>query len=295
MISMDKCQQFKLFLKSEADRLNLSVNHVYSTFFLRLLLENISKRNVDGSIIVKGSFAQFVYLDKLVRPIVDLDLTSVVSSLEVLPVIMFSVSDHCEMDGLEYSLRRGIYQTPNGIYKIKVSANYGEIAHCISMDYRENHPCIYEMQVRNVPKLFSGDSEYDIVVPSLEETLAEKLCIIAESNKTNLYNTRIKDFYDFYQLMGGSYDFEKFSYYFEKMLGVRQKIRISDVSASHLNDEFINRHRIIWNNTERNMEFYEREIDFAELVYDVSGVLSEQSERIRKGKNKVYTCRDVRK
>ena len=42
-----------------------------------------------------------------------------------------------------------------------------------------------------------------------EEHLAEKLCIVAESNREDILNTRVKDFYDIYKLKGGKYDYER--------------------------------------------------------------------------------------
>jgi len=37
-----------------------------------------------------------------------------------------------------------------------------------------------------MPVIFEGDEEFDILVPSFEEYLAEKLCIIVESNKSDV-------------------------------------------------------------------------------------------------------------
>lgn len=77
-----------------------------------------------------------------------------------------------------------------------------------------------------VPKVFSRDEEYEVVVPSMEETLAEKLCIIAESTKTDVLNTRTKDFYDIYHLHGGDYDLDKFSYILKRCFKIEVKLEI---------------------------------------------------------------------
>ena len=73
-----------------------------------------------------------------------------------------------------------------------------------------------------------------ITTPSFEEYLAEKLCIILESNKTDVLNTRLKDFYDIYELHGGKYDVEKLTEYFKLMLALRAKIRIEDARTDYL-------------------------------------------------------------
>ena len=157
------------------------------------------------------------------------------------------------------------------------------------IDYRENHPCIYEKQVKIVPKIFSIDEEYEVVVPSMEETLAEKLCIIAESTKTDVLNTRTKDFYDIYHLHGGDYDLDKFSYYFEKMLQDRGKVRdIYSLNTDYLNNDFIERHESVWESNKRHYEFLDDDVDLKGAVYYTKSTLNEQFQRIRQGKNKVY-------
>lgn len=136
--------------------------------------------------------------------------------------------------------------------------------------------------------MFEGDYEYEIVVPSIEETLAEKLCIIVESNKPQLLNTRVKDFYDIYQLHGGEYDLDKFSYYFEKMLNDRGKINVGSASTLALNDEFIRSHEMEWEHSKKKYEFLDNDISLYGAVYYTRGVLSEQLQKIRQGRNKSY-------
>ena len=191
-----------------------------------------------------------------------------------------------------FNFRSKPYQKADtGIYKIPLVVDFGKIHQPLNVDYRENHPCIYERQVKYVPRVFEGDYEYEIVVPSVEETLAEKLCIIVESNKPNLLNTRVKDFYDIYELHGGEYDLDKFSYYFEKMLNDRGKVNIGDASTSLLNDEFISSHEQEWEHSRKKYEFLDPDINLYGAVYYTRGVLSEQLQKIRQGKNKSYVLK----
>ena len=143
-----------------------------------------------------------------------------------------------------------------------------------------------------MPKVFLKDEEYEITVASMEETLAEKLYVIAVAkNFTNgTLNTRAKDFYDVYHLHGGNYDLDKFSYYFEKM--VRECGGISDVNslnADYLNQDFIDRHKQIWENNKRKYEFLDNGIDLSGAVYYTRSVLIEQYQKIRQGKNRIYS------
>lgn len=278
-------ESLKAFLKSESKRLGISISKVYSTYFSRLLLESLSNYN-NQEVIVKGSFAQFVHLRKFVRPITDIDLTSVDDHHDVFLVL---VNAMCEKNDIVYNFRHVPYQKEDtGIYKIPLIAEFGKMKQPLNIDYRENHPCIYERVIKTVPPVFLGDTEYNIVVPSIEETLSEKLCIIVESNKPELLNTRVKDFYDIYQMHGGEYDLDKFSYYFEKMLNDRKRIDVSTASTSMLSQEFIKNHEKEWEYSKKKYEFLDDEIDLYGAVYYTRAVLSEQLQKIKSGKNKTY-------
>lgn len=94
----------KNFLKKESSRLNISINNVYNTYFSRLFLERISKYN-NKEVIVKGSFAQFVHLRKFVRPIVDIDLTSIEGHHDPILVMVQAMSDS-HNDDLIFNFRK---------------------------------------------------------------------------------------------------------------------------------------------------------------------------------------------
>ena len=277
----------KAFLKKESKRLGINISNVYSTYFSRLLLDKLSKYN-NKEVIVKGSFAQFVHLQKFVRPITDIDLASVEGHHDPILVLLNAMCDSKNKE-MVFNFRSKPYQKEDtGIYKIPLVVDFGKIHQPLNIDYRENHPCIYERQIKSVPKVFEGDYEYEIVVPSIEETLAEKLCIIVESNKPQLLNTRVKDFYDIYQLHGGEYDLDKFSYYFEKMLNDRGKINVGSASTLALNDEFIRSHEMEWEHSKKKYEFLDNDISLYGAVYYTRAVLSEQLQKIKSGKNKTY-------
>lgn len=291
MNSFNNSASLKAYLNKESKRLNISIGNIYNTFFSRDLLYRLSKIDHSKDIIVKGSFAQFVHLEKVVRPITDIDLTSTINHHNPLILLVNAMCDKASDNDFDYILRGVPKRTSSGIIKIPISAKYEKINHPIGIDYRENHPCIYEKQVKIVPKIFSNDEEYEVVVPSMEETLAEKLYIIAVAKnlKEGVLNTRAKDFYDVYHLHGGSYDLDKFSYYFEKMIndyGLVSDINI--LNTDYLNNDFIEKHEGVWESNKKNYEFLDDDVDLKGAVYYTKSTLNEQYQRIRQGKNKVY-------
>ena len=291
MNNFNNSASLKAYLNKESKRLNISIGNIYTTFFSRDLLYRLSKIDHSKDIIVKGSFAQFVHLEKVVRPITDIDLTSTINHHDPLILLDNAMCDKASDNDFDYILRGVPKRTNSGIIKIPISAKYEKINHPIGIDYRENHPCIYEKQVKIVPKIFSKDEEYEVVVPSMEETLAEKLYIIAVAKnlKEGVLNTRAKDFYDVYHLHGGSYDLDKFSYYFEKM--INDYGLVSDINAlntDYLNNDFIEKHEGVWESNKKNYEFLDDDVDLKGAVYYTKSTLNEQYQRIRQGKNKVY-------
>lgn len=287
MVKIYSDEQLKNFIKKEAKRLNISVQNAYNTFFSRLLLYNLSKKDKEKSILVKGSFAQLVHLNKMVRPITDIDIASIKTHHDPLVTLVIAMCD--ETQNITYDLRNKPKQTGTGIYKIPICAQIGKINHPIGIDYRENYNIIYKDEVKTVPKIFIDDAEYEVVVPSIEETLAEKLYVIIKKNMIYGFNTRMKDFYDVYQLHGGEYDLDIFSYCFEQMLRNSTSINIDDVSTDFLSKDFVKTREQEWENNKRKYEFLDDEIDLEGAVYYTRGVLSEQLQRIKQGKNKVYT------
>lgn len=277
----------KAFLKKESNKLGISPTNTYNTYFLRQLLQRISEFS-DREIIIKGSLASIVHTGKIFRPLTDLDLTSRNTHNNPL-LTLYRALYNSDDNSIRYELQSLPKQTQTGIFKIRLSAMYGKIKHPLSIDFRENHPAIYEVNKKQVPRIFENDKDFTVNVPSYEETLAEKLCIIVESNKSNVLNTRVKDFYDIYKLHGGEYDFEKFSYFFEKMLKDRGKIRISDATTENLNSQFVRNHQQLWDNAKVKYEFMDDEIEFAGAVYYTRSVLSEQLQKIRSGKNNNIT------
>lgn len=288
MLDLRNDEQLKSYLKKESKRLNLSIKNTYNTFFSRLLLSGISKEDIESNIIIKGSFAQLVHLGKMVRPITDIDIASVEFHHDPLLILISTMSDSSLTNGIEYTLRDKPFQTGTGIYKIPISAKYGKINQPIGIDYRENYPILFKKEKKIVPKIFLEDEEYYVTVPSVEETLAEKLYVLIKKNMIYDFNTRMKDFYDVYQLHGGEYDSELFSYCFEKMIKSSKSIKFEDVSTEFLSQEFVNTRKQEWENNKNKYEFLDDGIDLEGAVYYTRGVLSEQLQRIRQGKNKTY-------
>lgn len=273
------CVQFsnddklKAYLKSESKRLGISITNTYSTYFSKLLLERINKISYD-ELFVKGSFSELAHLDEMIRPITDIDLVSTKYHNDPLLVLYRAMYD--TNGNLYYELTDIPKRTKTGIYKIHITANFGKIKHPISIDFQELSNTIYEKDYKRINPLFKCDNYFYVYTSSFEEHLAEKLCIVVESNKDNVLNTRVKDFYDIYKLNNGKYDKEKLSYFFYHMLMDRNKIDINLVSVKHLNDEYVKKHQDLWNSMSKKYEFMDKDVKFDEALFLTKEILEQE-------------------
>jgi len=274
MIELKNSNQLKAFLKKESKRLDISIPNVYHTFVARAVLERISKADND-KLLVKGSSAEIAYLGSLVRGITDIDLASL-KGFNVNKEFINDILLNNDNSDLKFVLAKAPYQTPTGIYKLSANAQFDKMNQHIGIDFQTNYDRLIEAEKRTMPVIFEGDEEFDILVPSFEEYLAEKLCIIVESNKSDVLNTRVKDFYDIYQLHGGKYSHEKLTKYFGMMLLLRGKIGLDEASTLHLNQLFIKEHNSIWESTREKYDFLDKEIDLEGAVYYTRAVIREQ-------------------
>jgi hypothetical protein len=213
--------QEKAFMKKEAKRLEITHMAAYTTYYARKLLEKLALIN-NGTLVVKGSFSQYVHLGTLSRPVLDIDLSSTLSHQVPLEILFSAIYDTFS-DKVSFDLATVPKQTKNGVYKLPVIAKvkYEEAKEMIvpvPIDFKENNKVIFETQFKAVEPLFEGDRKFYINTPSFEEHIAEKLYIIAHNTREDVPNTRVKDFYDIYNLFGKDYDADKFSLYFEAMV-----------------------------------------------------------------------------
>ncbi len=269
--------QLRSFMKKESDRLGISIRNAYSTYISRLFLEKLSKYN-NGMILVKGSSAETAYLGKLVRGITDVDLAVLGSIEENEDLIRAFVNDE-RISDFTFRLVREPKITPTGIYKMSFEGCFDRTKQPLGVDFQENYDRLIERQVRTMPAIFEGDDEFPVIAPSFEEYLAEKLCIIVESNKEELLNTRVKDFYDIYRLHGGVYDPEKLTRYFAIMLQRRGKIAFEDASTLHLNKDFIEKHTALWESARDRYDFLDDDIDLYGAVYYTRAVIREELQK----------------
>lgn len=289
--------QEKAFMKKEASRLKITSMAAYSTYYARKLLEKLALIN-NGDLVVKGSFSQYVHLGMLSRPVLDIDLSSIHS--HQIPInILFQAIYETYSNGVTYDLSGLPRQTKNGVYKIPVIAKVKyddskEMIIPVPIDFKENNKVIFETQFKRVSPLFSGDKPFYINTPSFEEHIAEKLYIIAHNTREDVLNTRVKDFYDIYNLFGKDYDIDKFSLYFETMV-LMYGMRFEDISVDFLNKDFVKRHEQLWLLMKKKYDFVDKDITLDEAVYYTKAVLSEQIQRIKSGELKEEAYALVRK
>ena len=273
--------QLRAFLKKESKRLGVTITNTYNTFFSKLLLERLSKFSYDG-LFVKGSFSELAHLNDMIRPITDLDLVSTKYHNDPLVFLFGAMYD--TNNEIFYELTDIPKKTRTGIYKISMTANFGRMKHPISIDFQELSNTIYEKEYKIVKPIFSGDEYFYTWMPSFEEHLAEKLCIVIESNKEDVLNTRVKDFYDIYKLCNGKYDRERLSYFFYHMLKDRNKIDISKASTSHLTKEYIEKHHALWYHMSKKYEFMDKTVAFKESVEFTKELLDQEIKNLDKSK-----------
>ncbi len=287
-MNFENDDKLKAFLKSESKRLGISIFNTYNTYFSRLLLERINK-TCYNNLYVKGSFSEITHLNKMTRPITDIDLVS--TSYHNDPLITLYKAMYIENEKLYYELTDIPKRTKTGIYKIHIVANFGKIKHQISIDFQELSKTMYEKDYKRVEPIFKNDNYFYIYTPSYEEHLAEKLCIVVESNKSNVLNTRVKDFYDIYNLSKGNYNSDRLSYFFYHMLIDRNKINIDDVSTRHLDETYIENHQQLWDCMSKKYEFLDKNIDFKNAVINTKNILNKELENLEKTKTLKITLR----
>lgn len=281
-MEFNNSDQLKSFLKKESKRLGVTITNTYNTFFSRILLKRISEYSYD-KLFVKGSFSELAHLNGMIRPITDIDLVSTEYHNDPLLILYQAMYD--TNGNLFFELSDLPKQTRTGIYKINIVANFDKIKHPISIDFQELSNVIYEKDYKRIDPLFMGDEHFYIWTPSFEEHLAEKLCIVVESNKENVLNTRVKDFYDIYKLCGGKYDKERLSYFFYHMLKDRGKIDVETASVDHLNNEYVDNHQELWHKMSDKYEFMDKTVDFKESVEFTKGLLSSEIDKLEKSKS----------
>lgn len=273
--------KLKAFLKKESKRLGISIRNTYNTYFSKLLLERVCRIGY-GKLYVKGSFSELSHLEEMIRPITDIDLVS--TDYHNDPLITLYRAMYETNEDLYYELTDIPKRTKTGIYKLHITANFGKIKHPISIDFQEFSKTIYEKDYKRVTPVFNGDNYFYISTPSYEEHLAEKLCIVVESNKENILNTRVKDFYDVYKLNGGKYDREKLSYFFYHMLIDRNKVNIDNISVNHLDINYIERHREMWQSISDKYEFIDKTVKFDDAVFLTKEILEQEIKNLDKSK-----------
>lgn len=285
--------KLRAFLKKESERLGISIENTYNTYFSRLLLERISKLSYD-KLYVKGSFSLYSHLNKLIRPVTDLDIVSTEEHHDPILTLYQAMYDSND-DNIVYELTDLPKKTATGIYQIHLTANFGRIKHPISIDYQELSPTIYEIKKEMVFPIFIGQDPFYINTPSLEEHLAEKLCIVAESTKPDVLNTRVKDFYDIHKLIEKGYNEEKLSLIFASMICDRGKIDESILGTEHLDDSFIKRHIDLWNVMSKKLEFLDKSVDFKESVQETKELLEDNISTVEERKHLIKSITPKRK
>ena len=277
-------QQLKSFMKKEAERLNISINSAFRTYYSFELLKRLSKFN-DKQIVVKGSLSQYIHLKELTRPILDIDLSSAMYHNIPITLIYKSIYEIND-EFVNFDIKSLPRKTKNGIYKIPIMANITfpdtnkKMEISVPVDFKENNDVIIEKQYKAINPLFINSEKFYFLTPSFEEHLAEKLYIVLNNNDSDKINTRVKDFYDIYKLHGMDYDFEKFTLYLQYLLFLYKK-DINNMDITFLNNDYINKHLEMWDKMKSKYDFVDKDLQLNETVYYTNAVLKEQIQKLK--------------
>ena len=281
--------QLKSFMKDESERLNLNINNTYKTYLSRTFLQRLSDKY--KYVLVKGSAAETTYLGTLIRAITDLDIAKKdLYENEIEKCLGIS-----NLDIFDFELSKPVTVTKTKINQFSTVAKFEKLKSPLTLDLQENYNRLIEPTRLIMPKIFEGDEEFDVFVPSFEEYLAEKLCIIAESNKSEVLNTRVKDFYDIFHLHGGKYDPNRLTQYFNLMIKLRGKIDINDASTLMLNDEFIKRHQQVWDKAIISYDFLNTDVTLGGVVYYTRAVLRDQLQKLGEPMPDIISDKETRR
>ena len=145
MRTFSNTDQFRSFMKKEADRLGISINNAYTTYISRILLQKLAKYN-DGNILVKGSSAETAYLGRLVRGITDVDLAVMGSMEDNKNLIKIFMSDETVSD-FRFKLVREPKVTPTGIYQMSLESAFDKTRQPLGVDFQENYDRLIDRKI----------------------------------------------------------------------------------------------------------------------------------------------------
>lgn len=271
--------QLRHYLKSEAKRLGISTTNAYSTFFALMLLNRICDYNKE-ELVVKGSFSEIAHLGHMIRPVTDIDLVSREEHNN--PLLVLYQAMYKENEPVNYELFSLPKTSNTGMHKLSLTAEFGKIKHPISVDFMELSKTLYDIETKKVYNPFRGMPDFYVNTPTYEEHLAEKLCIVAESQALYSEKTRLKDFYDIYKLQEKSYDYDKLCDYFARMIVDRNKVSIDNLSSDYLDEDFYLNHVGLWMDMSSKYEFLDHSFFLDKAMYLTRDILEDQITRVRK-------------
>ena len=198
---MKNAMQLKAIIKNLAKEKHISAQLVMQNFMLERLLERISISKYQQNFILKGGFliAAMVGLDT--RATMDMDAT-----IKGLPVNEQTVREMFEEickieleDDVTFSFR-SIEEIREGDvytgYRVSLSANYPPMAVPLKLDITTGDKITPSAIAYEYPFVFDEGSATVMAYP-LETVLAEKIETVLARN---VATTRIRDFYDIYEL-----------------------------------------------------------------------------------------------
>lgn len=265
--------QLKGYIQRETKENNISSNYGYNYYFTRKFLEKLYSNN-SHKFVLKGSYSQFNSLEKINRPLTDVDIVTFDK--------MEYADDNIEEiinsnDKVKFKILNK-FTTTNATLNYKILCDFDGKTSRISVDLKREYQDEYI--TKPLPKLFSKDQKFDVNSITLEEHLANKLYIVLLHIK--LYYVlsrefrRFKDFYDIHSILGmGIFDERKVIYLLNEKIKNDEFLRDYELQTNLFSNILTPQNEEKWLSDKKTYEYFEN-LSLKKLVETTSDFIEDK-------------------
>lgn len=267
----DSGNKLKGYIQKEAKEKQIHSNYGYNYYFSRYFLDKLYN-DPKTNFILKGSYSQFCSLEKITRPLTDIDIVTFNRVQDAKDGIDEIINTK---DSVKFKIVSQ-HTTTNATLNYKILCDFDGKTSRISIDLKRED--MLDVERVSLPTFFSKDEVFDVNSSSINEHLASKLYVVLLHLKLNNVLSRnfrrYKDFYDIYQILAS---------------GIIDEGKVMEILARKIrNDEFLNDYELDgplfqkkfitdnqekWNNDKNKLEFL-NDISFEESVETTNNFIS---------------------
>ena len=245
--------QLKGYIQRETNNLNINSNYGYNYYFTRAFLENLYN-NIKMKLVLKGSYAQFVRLEKINRPLTDIDIITfdrIENAKQEIDNIINNTSN------IKFKIINQ-FTTTNATLNYKILCDFDGKTGRISLDLKREEVLDYSQA--KMPILFSKDQPFNTKSISIEEHLASKLYVILLHLKLHTVLARefrrLKDFFDIHTILGSSnIDEYKVISILKRKIKQDEFLRDYELDGPLFKKDFIEENKSNWENDKKKYQF----------------------------------------